>query len=173
MMLDELRALLSRTPANATFADHTQAIGDDSTFGNCTKSASQLVWRRQGTLYCSDTTNPTCLAAAQGLKRRLGLILEGEKPFDIFVRWQPLAEQPIGWNSDLNDGMRLNIRPFMTAEVMRNHKKPKRNITWDRGRGRGVESAPWFKVFRGDRTNDHHLTLAEKRAARDAIRQGA
>jgi hypothetical protein len=29
-----------------------------------------------------------------------------------------------------------------------------------------VESAPWFKVgFKGDRINDHHLTLAEKRAA--------
>ena len=108
----------------------------------------------------------TRLAAAQDLKRRLELILEGEPPYDIFVRWKPLAEQPIGWNPDLNDGVRLNIRPFMTAEVLRHNKKPKLNITWDKDRGKDVESAPWFKVFEGDRINDHHLTLAEKLAAK-------
>ena len=114
----------------------------------------------------------TRLAAAQDLKRRLELILEGEYDgkvgYDIFVRWKSLAEQPIGWNPDLNDGVRLNIRPFMTAEVLRHNKKPKLNITWDKDRGKDVESAPWFKVFGGDRINDHHLTLAEKRAARGA-----
>ena len=107
------------------------------------------------------------VAAAQDLKRRLELILEGEQPYDIFVRWKKLAEQPIGWNPDLNDGVRLNIRPFMTAEVLRHNKKPKLNVTWDKDRGKDVESAPWFKVFEGDRINDHHLTLAEKRAARE------
>ena len=106
------------------------------------------------------------LAAAQDLKRRLELILEGEPPYDIFVRWKRLSEQPIGWNPDLNDGVRLNIRPFMTAEVLRHNKKPKLNITWDKDRGKDVESAPWFKVFKGDRINDHHLTVAEKKAAR-------
>jgi len=109
---------------------------------------------------------PTRLAAAQDLKRRLELILEGEKPYDIFVRWKPLAEQPIGWNPDLNDGVRLNIRPFMKAEVLRHNKKPKLNITWDKDRGKDVESAPWFHKFKGDRINDHHLTRAEKMAAR-------
>lgn len=110
------------------------------------------------------------LAAAQDLKRRLELILEGEPPYDIFVRWKPLAEQPIGWNPDLNDGVRLNIRPFMTAEVLRHNKKPKLNITWDKDRGKDVESAPWFKTFGGDRINDHHLTVAEKQAARESRR---
>jgi hypothetical protein len=109
---------------------------------------------------------PTRLAAAQALKRRLELILEGEKPYDVFVRWKPLAEQPIGWNPDLNDGVRLNIRPFMAAEVLRHNKKPKLNIAWDKDRGKDVESAPWFKVFEGERINDHHLTVAEKMAAR-------
>ena len=109
---------------------------------------------------------PLRLAAAQNLKTRLQAILDGEKSYDIFVRWKPLAEQPIGWNPDLNDGVRLNIRPFMTAEVLRHNKKPKLNITWDKDRGKDVESAPWFKVFGGERINDHHLTLAEKRAAR-------
>ena len=110
----------------------------------------------------------TRLAAAQDLKRRLELILEGEPPYDIFVRWKPLAEQPIGWNPDLNDGVRLNIRPFMTAEVLRHNKKPKLNVTWDKDRGKDVESAPWFHKFKGDRINDHHLTVAEKKAAREA-----
>ncbi len=105
---------------------------------------------------------PLRLAAAQNLKTRLQAILDGEKPYDIFVRWKPLAEQPIGWNPDLNDGVRLNIRPFMTAEVLRHNRKPKLNITWDKDRGKDVESAPWFKVFGGERINDHHLTLADK-----------
>ncbi len=110
----------------------------------------------------------TRLAAAQDLKLRLELILEGEPPYDIFVRWKKLSEQPIGWNPDLNDGVRLNIRPFMTAEVLRHNKKPKLNITWDKDRGKDVESAPWFKVFKGDRINDHHLSLAEKLAAKES-----
>lgn len=104
------------------------------------------------------------LAAAQDLKRRLELILEGEAPYDIFVRWKSLAEQPVGWNPDLNDGVRLNIRPFMTAEVLRHNKKPKLNITWDKDRGKDVASAPWFNVFQGDRINDHHLALAQKKS---------
>ncbi|SAK86119.1 Eco57I restriction-modification methylase domain-containing protein [Caballeronia ptereochthonis] len=107
----------------------------------------------------------TRLAAAQDLKRRLELILEGERPYDIFVRWKKLSEQPIGWNPDLNDGVRLNIRPFMTAEVLRHNKKPKLNISWEKDRGKDVESAPWYPVFKGERINDHHLTVAEKKAA--------
>jgi hypothetical protein len=108
----------------------------------------------------------TRLAAARNLKTRLEAILEGETPHEIFVRWKPLPQQPIGWHPDLNDGVRLNIRPFMTAEVLRQNRKPKLNISWDKDRGKDVESAPWFSVFKGERINDHHLTLAEKRAAR-------
>jgi hypothetical protein len=112
------------------------------------------------------------LAAAEALKNKLGLILEGEAPYDIFVRWKPLEKQPIGWDPDLNDGVRLNIRPFLSvpdvgkrgAGVLRD--KP--NINWNKDRGKDVESAPWYHVFDGDRINDHHLTLAEKRAAREA-----
>jgi hypothetical protein len=111
------------------------------------------------------------LAAAEALKKKLELILEGEAPYDIFVRWKPLEKQPIGWDPDLNDGVRLNIRPFLSvpdvgkkgAGVLRD--KP--NINWNKDRGKDVESAPWYHVFDGDRINDHHLTLAEKRAARE------
>ena len=112
------------------------------------------------------------LAAAEALKKKLELILEGEAPYDIFVRWKPLEKQPIGWDPDLNDGVRLNIRPFLSvpdvgkkgAGVLRD--KP--NINWNKDRGKDVESSPWYHVFDGDRINDHHLTLAEKRAAREA-----
>jgi hypothetical protein len=112
------------------------------------------------------------LAAAEALKKKLELILEGEAPFDIFVRWKPLEKQPIGWDPDLNDGIRLNIRPFMTvpdvgkrgAGVLRD--KP--NIDWGKDRGKDVESAPWYPLFNGERINDHHLTLDEKRGGRGA-----
>ena len=110
------------------------------------------------------------LVAAENLKKRLELILEGESPHDIFVRWKPLEKQPIGWDPDLNDGVRLNIRPFLTVPDV--HKKgagvlrDKPNIKWNKDRGKDVESAPWYHKFGGDRINDHHLTLAEKRAAR-------
>lgn len=106
------------------------------------------------------------LAAAELLKKKLELILEGEAPYDIFVRWKPLIKQPVGWNPDLNDGVRLNIRPFITAGVLRLNKKPQINISWDKDRGKDVESAPWYHLFNGDRINDHHLSLAEKRAER-------
>lgn len=99
------------------------------------------------------------LAAAQKLKIELAKILEGEKPYDIFIRWKPLNQQPIGWEPDLNDGVRLNIRPFMTAGILR--KNP--NINWNKDRGKDVESAPWYHKFNGDRINDCHLTLAEKK----------
>ena len=109
----------------------------------------------------------TWLAVAQDLKRRLEFILESQPPYDICVRGKSLAEQPIDWNPDLNDVVCLNIRPFMAAEVLRHNKKPRLNITWDKDRGKDVAIAPWFKVFKGDRINDHHLTLSEKLAARN------
>lgn len=111
------------------------------------------------------------LAAAEGLKSKLELILHGEKPYDIFVRWKPIEQQSIGWHPDINDGVRLNIRPFMTAGVLRFNKKPQVNIAWEKDRGTDVESAPWFKTFKGKRINDHHLTLEEKRMAREAVNQ--
>ncbi|MHB8368644.1 MAG: Eco57I restriction-modification methylase domain-containing protein [Leptospirales bacterium] len=109
------------------------------------------------------------LAAAEGLKKKLELILQGEKPYDIFVRWKSIEKQPIGWHPDINDGVRLNIRPFMTAGVLRFNKKPQVNISWETDRGNDVKTAPWFSVFGGKRINDHHLSLEEKRIAREEI----
>jgi hypothetical protein len=47
--------------------------------------------------------------------------------------------------------------------------RDKPNINWKKDRGKDMESAPWYNVFDGNRINDHHLTLAEKRAAREAV----
>ncbi len=110
------------------------------------------------------------LAAAETLQQRLELILHGEAPYDIFVRWKPLDQQPIGWEPDFNDGVRLNIRPWLSvpavgkkgAGVLRNRPK----LQWEKDRGKDVASAPWYGVFGGKRINDHHLTLAEKMRAR-------
>lgn len=120
------------------------------------------------------------LDAAESLKKKLELILEGEAPYDIFVRWKPIEKQPIGWDPDLNDGVRLNIRPFMSvpdvskkgAGVLRD--KP--NINWNKDRGTDVESAPWYNLGleyegkKGDRINDHHLSLKQKKEARVAAK---
>ena len=65
------------------------------------------------------------------------------------------------------DGVRLNIRPFMTAGVLRENTPPKLNVKWEKDRGKDVASAPWHHVFKGERINDWHLTLAEKKAARE------
>lgn len=117
------------------------------------------------------------LTAARNLREQLEAILVGEKGMDIFVRWKSPAEQPIGWNPDLNDGVRLNIRPFMQAKDVGKKDagilRSKPNIHWKKDRGTDVESAPWFDLGlkyggkQGDRINDHHLTLAEKKAGRE------
>ncbi len=98
------------------------------------------------------------VAAAEELRRKLALILDGEPPYDIYVRWKPLHKQPIGWEPDLNDGVRLNIRPFVEAGVLRG----KFTINWNKDRGTDPPSAPNGP----ERHNDRHLTRAEKEAAR-------
>ena len=129
------------------------------------------------------------LGAAKKLQAKLIAILEGEAPLDIFVRWKSLHQQPIGWNPDLNDGVRLNIRPFLLAGDVGSSgaglfrakpgidPKPKP----DRGNEPHRDKAhfPWFwcaedpetdpkggKEFTGRRWNTAHFTLAHKQSAR-------
>jgi hypothetical protein len=73
------------------------------------------------------------------------------------VRRKPLHEQPIGWEPDLNDGVRLNIRPFVTAGVLRS----KFTIHWKKDRGTNPDGS--------ERLNDLHYTRAQKLAARPAV----
>ncbi|MBI1919695.1 MAG: SAM-dependent methyltransferase [Geobacter sp.] len=131
------------------------------------------------------------LVAAEHLKTELERIRNGESPYDIFIRWKPLHQQPIGWEPDINDGVRLNIRPFMVAKpygskaanacILRTTPK---NIKWDKDRGkepeRKKEDFPWFwgwdgqmenfaggKEFDGNRWNNLHYTNEQKRTARE------
>lgn len=129
------------------------------------------------------------LAHAEHLRAELIKILEGEPPYDIFVRWKPLHEQPIGWDPDINDGVRMNNRPFMTARPLGAKAKgacilratPK--IKWDKDRGkepdRDKADYPWFwgwdeasadfaggATFDGNRWNDLHYSRSVKQAAR-------
>jgi len=95
------------------------------------------------------------LLAAQDLQGKLELIAESEPPLDIYVRWKPLHEQPIGWDPDLNDGVRLNIRPFVETGVLRS----KFTINWNKDRGIDPDGS--------ERLNDLPFTRAEKQAARE------
>ena len=130
------------------------------------------------------------LAHAEHLRQELIKIREGAPPYDIFVRWKPLHKQAIGWDPDINDGVRLNIGPFMTAQPLGAKAKnacilrstPK--IKWEKDRGkeptRDKEDYPWFwgwdgasadfaggVEFDGNRWNNLHYSNAFKQAARD------
>jgi hypothetical protein len=129
-------------------------------------------------------------AAALELQDELKKIVAGEPPYDLFIRWKALACQPIGWEADINDGVRLNIRPFMVATLSRGKKgagvlRGKLNVKWEKDRGkepsRPKQEFPWFWKWDeqsedfagsgdepdGNRWNDCHYTTAFKRAARE------
>ena len=84
-----------------------------------------------------------------------------------------MREQPIGWDPDLNDGVRVNIRPWITETRVYKATRPgilriTPNIKYTKDRGkepaRDSKEFPWFKGST-DRVNDHHLSLEEKRRA--------
>lgn len=133
------------------------------------------------------------LAHAEHLKAELIKILEGAPPYDIFVRWKALHEQPLGWDPDINDGVRMNIRPFMTARTLSARSantcilRSTPKIKWDKDRGkeppRNRADYPWFwswdqstpdfaggAKFDGNRWNDLHYSRATKQSARDRHR---
>jgi hypothetical protein len=117
------------------------------------------------------------LSAAVHLHAELEKILQGEPPYDIFIRWKPIHEQPIGWEPDPNDGVRLNIRPWLLTKPYQSSKKDacilratpiKLPLGKDRGKASDTDrnNFPWYAQTQ-DRNNDIHLTLDEKRKARE------
>jgi len=138
--------------------------------------------RQQAAVDAGEAGSDARLQAAKQLQARLKLILEGEPPYDLFVRWKMLSQQAIGWQPNINDGVRMNIRPFATADVLR--KKVK--INWEKDRGkesvRDKTEFPWFwgwagekqdfggvgKEPDGNRWNDCHYTNEFKKRAREA-----
>ena len=145
--------------------------------------------RQQAAVDSGEAGSDARLEAAKQLQARLKLILEGEPPYDIFVRWKPLSQQPIGWNPDINDGVRLNIRPFLAQDIRGGKKgagilRTKPNIKWEKDRGkepaRAKKDFPWFWGWDevkqdfvgsggepdGNRWNDCHYTTEFKNRAR-------
>ena len=139
------------------------------------------------------------LAHAEHLRAELVKILEGDQPYDLFARWKPLHEQPLGWEPDANDGVRVNIRPFTVARPLGARARgacilrATPNVHWrkDRGKEPAREKAdyPWFwsrdpadpahetdfpggPHFDGNRWNDLHYTRAAREAARAAEGEG-
>jgi hypothetical protein len=135
------------------------------------------------------------VAAADHLKRELERILEGEPPYDIFVRWKPLSEQPVGWAPDVDDGVRVNIRPFMMAKPLNARGRsacilrvtPKIKFDKDRGKdsSRAKPEYPWLwgwdgqspdflggSECDGNRWNDLHYSRSLKIAARERAKGG-
>lgn len=116
------------------------------------------------------------LSAAKALKEKLILILEGEPPYDLFIRWKSLEEQPFGWNPDINDGIRLNVYPFVEAGVLRK----KFNVKWGKDRGKNPSGSYWgpdrwnryedlddkYKLKDEQKNVIPHLTNEVKRKAR-------
>lgn len=136
--------------------------------------------RQQAAVDAGEAGSDARLLAAKQLQAKLKLILEGEPPYDIFVRWKPLSQQAIGWNPDINDGVRMNLRPFAAADILRKRVK----IKWEKDRGtephREKKDFPWFwgwdeakQDFEGvgtkpdgNRWNDCHYTNEFKKNAR-------
>jgi hypothetical protein len=144
--------------------------------------------RQQAAVESGEAGSDARLQAAKQLQARLKLILEGEPPYDTFVRWKPLSKQAIGWHPDINDGVRVNIRPFLAQDIAGGKKgagilRTKPNINWDKDSGkepaRDKKDFPWFwgwdeekqdfagvgKEPDGNRWNDCHYTNEFKQGA--------
>jgi hypothetical protein len=147
--------------------------------------------RQQAAVDAGDAGSDARLQVAKQLQSRLKLILEGEPPYDLFVRWKLLSKQVIGWHPDINDGVRLNIRPFLAQDIPGGKKgagllRTKPNIKWEKDRGkelvRDKKEFPWFwgwdeekqdfagagKEPDGNRWNDCHYDNEFKKRAREA-----
>lgn len=96
------------------------------------------------------------------------------------VVWDEIAKRTIEGpvRIDANDGVRLNIRPFLADDIPGGKKgggilRSKPNVHWRKDRGkeppRDESDFPWFWAdghFAGERVNDLHFSNAEKCAAR-------
>jgi hypothetical protein len=144
--------------------------------------------RQQAAVAAGEAGSDAKLQAARQLQGTLKLILEGEPPYDIFVRWKPLSQQAIGWHPDINDGVRMNIRPFLKAPDVGKKGagilRAKPNVKWEKDRGkepvRDKKEFPWFwgwdevkvdfagvgKEPDGNRWNGCHYTTEFKLGAR-------
>ena len=54
--------------------------------------------RQEAAVDAGEAGSDARLVAAKQLQDELKRILEGEPPYDIFVRWKPVVHQAIGWD---------------------------------------------------------------------------
>jgi len=195
-MLDELTHLFSYTQEAKTCREnYLKAILEDNCLGKRSGRTRSLSARHLVDLYALDPDitifkaflyfwnrdkySRPLLALLSSIAR--DSILRSSIPYDIFVRWKPMEKQPIGWHPDLNDGVRLNIQPFLTVGDIKKKGagvlRDKPNIKWAKDRGKDVISAPWYTLGleyggkEGDHINDHHLTLEEKTIAQAVLKK--
>ena len=137
--------------------------------------------RQEGALARDEEGAEGRLLAAEQLQEELKKILAGDPPYDIFVRGKEAHEQPIGWDPDLNDGVLLNIKPFVNGDGRPGVLAKDPNVWYTKDRGKNPEGAPWGPL-RFNRYEDvpedykltdeqgkviEHLTTDVKRRVRD------
>lgn len=104
--------------------------------------------------------------AAHKLHARLTQILNGTPPYDLHIRWKSPAEQPKAWTLDLNDGIRVHLRPFLMEPSLsrKGHGVLRHRPSVHFRKDRGYEPAdnPWAAqnladgLHAGARVNDRH-----------------
>ena len=88
MMLDDLRLLLTHTPAQASRADYVSAVVDGNVLAKPTRKARELALRHMATLYALDLGNPIFRAL-----RRLWPLNEAAQP--LLALAVALARDPL------------------------------------------------------------------------------
>jgi hypothetical protein len=102
-------------------------------------------------LNCTHLLTSEHLARIETLTRQqTARMIDAPTQFDQVQDFVPQIET-------LADGVRLNIRPFVTAGVLRSRF----TINWNKDRGTNPDGS--------ERINDLHETRAEKLAARDRV----
>ena len=141
--------MLTAVVEAGTIARAAEALGLSSS--GVSRALSRLEQRVGVRLLHRNTRNVSLTEAGDRLLQRVRPAVEELSA--AIGQTSHLREQPIGWDPDLNDGVRLNIRPFINAGVLRSTV----NVHWKKDRGKNPDGS--------ERHNDIHRTLAAKRAA--------
>lgn len=82
-----------------------------------TAQAESLINQRQALGDMADLEKK--IADVQAFDENLRRLLEGrEREARIWTPWKSAEEQPVGWNPDINDGVRVNIAPLQRLGLL-------------------------------------------------------
>lgn len=114
----------------------------------------------------SDAQAHRTIAAARVLHARLLDILHGTPPYDLHVRWKAPSEQSTRWALDVNDGIRVHLRPFLMEPSMSRRGfgvlRYRPRVHFRKDRGWEPADNPWAAqnlqegLPPGARVNDRH-----------------